>query len=222
MNGFAKGKPLISSSISRTRNRRSRWFRPLLWVSSIGLLALLAWCLSLYFVITKFEGTPKPGTPIDADVGIVLGARLWNDKPSPGLRERLDHALGLYRDGTFSHFIVTGGLDSGGATITEAEGMRDYLVGQGVPEASIIMDSLSRSTYENLIFAQEIMQRHDWSKAIIVTHDYHGSRAADIAKKVGLKPVQVSVTESHVLNMAYHQSREVMAYTKWLVTKLFL
>src|SRR4051812_38157522 len=128
MIGFAKGRPRASSSLSPLPNRRFRWIRTLLWLSFIGFLALLAWCLTLYLMITRFEGTPKPGTPISADVGIVLGARLWNDKPSPGLRERLDHALGLYRQGTFSHFIVTGGLDSDGATITEAEGMRDYLV----------------------------------------------------------------------------------------------
>ncbi|MNV95790.1 hypothetical protein D3C71_1907250 [compost metagenome] len=117
---------------------------------------------------------------------------------------------------------MTGGLDANGATITEAEGMRNYLIGQGVPAGAILMDSLSRSTYENLIFAQQIMKEHDWKSAVIVTHDYHGSRAADIAEKVGYHPVQVSITKSKVLKMSYHETREVLAYTKWLATKLFL
>jgi uncharacterized SAM-binding protein YcdF (DUF218 family) len=84
------------------------------------------------------------------------------------------------------------------------------------------MDSLSRSTYENLIYAQDLMEANEWSSAVIVTHSYHGSRAADIARKVGFSPVQVSVTDSKVLNIPYHQTREVLAYTKWLVSKLFL
>lgn len=222
MNGFAKGKGYPTSLIYAVPKRRPRWLKWTLWLVLAGAIALLAWCSTLYYWITRFEGTPAPGTPIRADVGIVLGATLWNDEPSPGLKERLDHALALYRSGTFKSFIVTGGLDANGATITEAEGMRNYLIGQGVPAGAILMDSLSRSTYENLVFAQRIMEEHDWKSAVIVTHDYHGSRAADIAEKVGYHPVQVSVTKSKVLKMSYHETREVLAYTKWLATKLFL
>lgn len=222
MRGFARGRLSASSSLHRIRKRRPVWLRTLLWLAAIGMLALLVWCSTLYYLITRFEGTPKAGNAMQADVGIVLGATLWNNKPSPGLRERLDHALKLYRSGAFDHFIVTGGLDDNGATLTEAEGMRNYLLEQGVPEPSIVMDSLSRSTYENLSFAQEIMDRHDWNTAVVITHDYHGSRAADIAKKLGFKPVQVSVTDSKVLQMSYHETREVLAYTKWLAEKMFL
>lgn len=211
-----------STLLTQEPKRRSKWLRMLLRLFAIGLVALLAWCGMLYYWITSFEGVPKSGNPSPADVGIVLGATLWNNEPSPGLRERLDHALALYRSGAFKSFIVTGGLDSNGATLTEAEGMRNYLIEQGVSRQSIYMDSLSRSTYENLDFAQEIMTQNEWDTAIIVTHSYHGSRAANIAKKLGFNPVQVSVTDSKVLKMSYHETREVLAYTKWLVTKIFL
>jgi len=202
--------------------RRGKWVRRGGWLAATGAIALIVWCLTLYAVIVRYEGSPSDGKPLPSDVGIVLGARLWNDQPSPGLKERLDLALRLYREGAFGNFIVTGGLDAQGATITEAEGMRNYLVSQGVPESVILLDTLSRSTYENLIFAQNLMDTHEWSTAVIVTHSYHGSRAADIAKKVGFSPVQVSVTDSEVLNVPYHQAREVLAYTKWLGMKLFL
>ncbi|XID94419.1 YdcF family protein [Paenibacillaceae bacterium WGS1546] len=207
----------MKAQLPRPRRSRIKW----LWrLAAAGAAALAIWCASVYAAIVRFD--PDEGELAPADVGIVLGARLWNDEPSPGLRERLDLALKLYREGLYDSFIVTGGLDAGGATITEAEGMRNYLVAQGVPEASIAMDTLSTSTYENLIFAQDLMEQNDWHTAIVVTHSYHGSRAANIAKKVGLEPVQVAVTESRVLNVPYHESREVLAYTKWLVTKAFL
>jgi uncharacterized SAM-binding protein YcdF (DUF218 family) len=199
-----------------------RWKRLLLRLAVSCILAGIIWCAVLYMLITRFEGVPKDGANLQAEVGIVLGATLWNDKPSPALRERLDHSLELYRKGTITSFIVTGGLDNNGATITEAEGMRNYLVEHGVPVEGIVLDSLSTSTYENLSFAQELMEQNDWKSAVIVTHNYHGSRAADIAKKLGFKPVQVSVTDSSVLNMNYHETREILAYTKWLVQKLFL
>jgi uncharacterized SAM-binding protein YcdF (DUF218 family) len=199
-----------------------RWKRILLRLTVSCILVGIIWCAALYILITRFEGVPKDGANLQAEVGIVLGATLWNDKPSPALRERLDHSLELYRKGTITSFIVTGGLDNNGATLTEAEGMRNYLVEHGVPVENIVLDSLSTSTYENLSFAQELMEQNDWKSAVIVTHNYHGSRAADIAKKLGFKPVQVSVTDSSVLNMNYHETREILAYTKWLVQKLFL
>jgi uncharacterized SAM-binding protein YcdF (DUF218 family) len=221
MRGISKGR-LSASSSPYARPRRSKWLRAFIWLGTVGLLALIVWCSSIYYLITHFHGAPKSGEPEQSDVGIVLGATLWDNEPSPGLRERLEHGLKLYHSGVFKHFIVTGGLDNNGATLTEAEGMRNYLLVQGVPEEAIVMDSLSRSTYENLSFAQEIMGRNGWKSAVIVTHNYHGSRAADIARQLGYDPVQVSVTDSKVLKMSYHETREVLAYTKWLLTKLFL
>jgi uncharacterized SAM-binding protein YcdF (DUF218 family) len=221
MRGLSKGR-LAASSSHYARSRRRKWLKPFIWLVTLGLLAFIVWCSWLLFLITHFNGVQESGGTGRSDVGIVLGATLWDNKPSPGLRERLDHGLELYRAGAFNRIIVTGGLDNNGSTLTEAEGMRNYLLGQGVPEKAILMDTLSRSTYENLLYAQEIMKRNGWKSAVIVTHNFHGSRAADIARKLGYDPVQVSVTDSKVLNMSYYESREILAYTKWLVTKLFL
>lgn len=194
----------------------------LLRIAAACLTALLIWCGIMYAIIVSFDGAEAADPGLRADVGIVLGASLWNDKPSPGLRERLEQALALYRAGVYSRMIVTGGLDAGGATITEAEGMRDYLIEQGVPADSILLDRESRSTYENLKFAQKIMTENGWRSAVVVTHDYHGARAADIARTLGYDPVLVSTTDSKVMNMAYHKVREVLAFSKWQLQKLRL
>lgn len=183
---------------------------------------LVIWCGFFYVRIITFKGVPSSEADFRADTGVVLGSKLWGDQPSPALRERLDYALTLYHAGKFEHFIVSGGLDAGGATLTEAEGMRNYLVAHGVPEERIALESESTSTYENLLFSREIMDDQGWRTAVIVTHLYHGSRTADIAAKLGYEPVAVQGTVSQVLNMAYHESREVLAYTKWMLQKLFL
>jgi uncharacterized SAM-binding protein YcdF (DUF218 family) len=221
MLGNNKARFLASSSM-KTRRRNSRLMRWFIRIALVGVLALVIWCSTLYFIITRFDGTPKGDTPLHADVGIVLGATLWNNEPSPGLRERLDHGLTLYRSGVFKSFIVSGGLDDNSATLTEAEGMRNYLIEQGVPTDAILMESLSRSTYENLVNSEKLMNDRGWSSAVIITHRYHGSRAANVAAKLGFKPVQVSITDTKVLKLSYHETREVLAYTKWLMTKLFL
>ncbi|WP_158602165.1 YdcF family protein [Cohnella endophytica] len=216
----------MTTNLYSPKRKRKKWLRVFFWAAAIGFVALVAWCASLYYVITHYEGTVRDevsvSTSARADTGIVLGATLWNDKPSPGLQERLNLALRLYREGAFEHIIVTGGLDDNGATVTEAEGMKRYLLEQGVPESAIMAEPLSRSTYENLVNSRKLMEDQGWRTAIIVTHNYHGSRAADIAKKLDFAPVQVAVTKSTVLKMSYHNTREVLAYTKWLGTKLFL
>ena len=52
--------------------------------------------------------------PVDAIV--VLGAAQYNGRPSPVLRARLDHALGLYREGLAPLIVVTGGVGRGDTT----------------------------------------------------------------------------------------------------------
>lgn len=212
--------PIDRAAYSASRRRRA--LRLTLWTAA-ALCALVAIvCSVLYARIVQFEGVRAEDAGLRADTGIVLGASLWNDKPSPGLRERLDQALRLYEAGVYPRIIVSGGLDAGGATITEAEGMRDYLVENGVPADAIYMDTESRNTYENLNFSQAIMEREGLRTAVVVTHRYHGARAADIARTLGYDPVRVSVTETKVMSIAYHRTREVLAFVKWQWTKLRL
>src|SRR5687767_12763688 len=96
MRGISKGR-LKASSSRYARRGSSKLLRSLIWVAVVGLLAVLIWCATLYYMVTRFEGIPKNSVDFQADVGIVLGAALWEDKPSPGLRERLDHSLELFR-----------------------------------------------------------------------------------------------------------------------------
>lgn len=206
---------------SRSHRRSFRPLRLMLWVAALLVILLMLDCGILYNRIIRFEGMSVDRAE-HADVGIVLGASLWNDRPSPGLRERLDLALTLYEAGVYSRIIVTGGLDAGGATITEAEGMRNYLVENGVPADVIKLEDASRSTYENLKYAQRIMDEENWRTAVIVTHRYHGARAADIAAALGYEQVQVGAADTKVMNLAYHQARETLAFVKWQWTKLRL
>lgn len=217
----SSGRAVRARRAQRERPIAKRLLKIALICAASGAAALLIWCSALLAIIMRYEGQPESSLK-HADVGIVLGASLWDDKPSPGLQERLDYALELYKAGDFDRFLVTGGLDSNGATITEAEGMRRYLLAKGVPDSDIVLEPKAHSTLENLKFSQAIMNTSGWHTAVIVTHQYHGSRAADIAKALHYDPVQVSVTDSRVLNMTYNRAREVLAYTKWLADKWLL
>jgi uncharacterized SAM-binding protein YcdF (DUF218 family) len=184
----------------------------------MGLLGV-AWIVYVQWKIDSFGERPFDGR---ADVGIVLGAALWNGEPSPALKERLDHALKLYEDGRFDTFIVTGGYDYPGAALSEAEGMRRYLTARGVPEDRIVLENAARNTYENLVFSRNLMAARGYRTAVIVTHSYHGARALDVARYLKYDDPAVSTTDSQVLNMAWHRTRETLAFTKWQADKLLI
>ncbi|AIQ47632.1 hypothetical protein R70723_18345 [Paenibacillus sp. FSL R7-0273] len=202
-----------------SRKRRSRLKRNLLIACVTLAAAGLLWC-AIVFNRVNSAATASPMVP--ADAGVILGMSMWGDKPSPGLKERLDYGLKLYKEGKFSRFIVSGGLDNPDYQYTEGQGMRNYLVEQGVPEEVILMENESTSTYENLKFSREIMQREGMTTAVIITHTFHGQRAIEMAAEFGYTSPQLGVTESQTMSMLKYKSREILAYTKWKIQQLFM
>ena len=195
--------------------RNRKWIRNFIFF--LTTLSVL-WIVYIQWMILSVQHQE----PIKSDIGIVLGAALWNDYPSPALQERLDAAYDLYTKGYYSTIIVSGGLDHNGATITEAEGMKQYLVDKGIPAHLIFMEDQSRSTYENILFSKRMMEDHHWNRAIIVTHEYHGARAWDIARYLELQESRIYTIKSNVLWMPWHKARETLAYTKWILQKYLL
>lgn len=208
-----------NSYLSSARDRRKArplYMRLLRW----GLvLAVLCICWFLFVLaqigsVERSQAVMTKDTP-QADVGIVLGAAMWGDRPSPGLEERLRHSLEQYEAGKFKIFLLTGGLDREDYKYTEAEGMANYLAERGVPREAMLLENKATSTYENLKFSQEIMKEHGFSSALIMTHTFHGNRALEIANALNYERPKLSLTKSNVLKPVPNTVREVLAYTKW-------
>ena len=62
-----------------------------------------------------------------ADAAIVLGAGVFRGRPSPVLRARIDHAIGLYNSGTVDKIIFTGGIGRNDS-LSEAEVSANYAI----------------------------------------------------------------------------------------------
>lgn len=131
----------------------------------------------------------------NADCAIVLGAAAWDKKPSPVLRERLNHAIDLYKDGDVRNLILTGGYGKG-AEFAESEVGLDYCVSQGVPRSAIRIDKESQSTIGNLKEAKEIMVLQGWSTALLVSDPWHLKRARRMAKDLDLRVFPSATTSS--------------------------
>ncbi|PZD93743.1 YdcF family protein [Paenibacillus sambharensis] len=200
-----------------TRGRRLR--RLALRIILAAVLLTVIWVGYLLWVINRFDPGPV-GESYDA--GIVLGASLWRDVPSPGLRERLDHALKLYEEGRFDTFILTGGYGGVRSRLAEAEGMRNYLLERGVPESDMLLETTSTSTYDNLLNSKAIMREHDIEKVVIITHEFHSARAYDIARYLNYPDADLSPAKSEVVPEHQQQPREVLAFTKWKIDSLLL
>ncbi len=176
------------------------------------IVAGVMWCGYLLWLINSFDASASYEK---ADAGIVLGAALWNDRPSPALKERLDFAFSLYEQGMVDKLILSGGLGSHGATKTEAQGMQDYLLAKGMPADKLLLENDAKNTYANLVYSQRIAQAEGMSKLLIISHDYHTARAREMARALDYGTFQVAGTASKVLNPVLNEAREVLAFTKW-------
>lgn len=146
-------------------------------VMGIGLVLLLTSCM-----VTATLKKPKENATV-----IVLGCRVYGERPSLMLTERLKAAYDYLIDNTDSMCIVSGGQGSD-EDISEAECMYRYLTDKGISKERLYKEERSTSTKENLIYSKEILERYQLNPNIaIVTNEFHEYRAGKIAKKLGLE-----------------------------------
>lgn len=183
------------------------------WLLTIALVFGLILSLIVgYFYLTISDYDDVPTNAPQADAGVILGAALWDGKPSPALLERLDAAVKLYKDKKVEYLIVSGGLEREG--VTEASVMKEYLVKNDVPQERILLEDKSTNTKQNLRYTKKLLEGTDLHSITIITHDYHMTRALQYAEQVGLKSPLVAPVHSKVLFMPYHKTRESLALIK--------
>lgn len=172
-------------------------------------------CL-LFFLYTSLYYFASLYDYIDADqkhrqAGIVLGAALWDNEPSPALKERLNLALQLLKQHKIDYLILSGG--KGKAKISEAEAMAQYLINRGISKERIILEAKSSNTKENMLYSAKLIQQYGFQEVYIITHDYHMFRALAYARKAKIQAAPAPV-HSTVLWPPFHKTRECLAMIK--------
>lgn len=181
------------------------WFR-------IAVLGILIFGLMFFFfiegmILSGFIGTPKS----QQGYIIVLGAQMKEEGPSNTLKKRLDKAIEYLVDNEETKVIVTGGQGSD-EPVTEAQGMFDYLVENGVAADRIIMEDQSYNTHENLMNSKDLIPQG--ANIGIVTSDFHMFRAYAIAKKEGYHNITGIPAASEGFLMINNLAREFLAVCK--------
>lgn len=176
---------------------------------------LLAWR------IYSFGNTSSDGR---ADAAVVLGAAVWTDQVSPVFKERINHAIDLYRTGRVRKLIFTGGQGNPGEP-TESAAARDYALQNGVPASDILIEEKSHTTYENIMYAKELADAHGIHNVLIVSDPLHMKRAMTMAEDAGLIAEASPTPSTRYQGLSSQMSllaHETYYYTGYLVRRPFL
>ncbi len=145
----------------------------------------------------------------DVDCILVLGCRVHGDEPSQMLYDRVMQGVELYKLGASTTLFMTG--DSRDRYYDETGVMSRLAEENGVPKENIIADKYGLSTYDSICRA---VKAYGFKKIIIVTQEYHLTRAVYIAKSFGIKAYGVASDPREYSGQAYRDIREIAARSK--------
>jgi uncharacterized SAM-binding protein YcdF (DUF218 family) len=177
-------------------------------IVGIGVVAFAAYAL----VRIWDEGSRSDDQPAGAIV--VMGAAQYDGLPSPVLRARLDHAIGLWEAGRAPIMVMTGGKQEGDRT-TEAAAATAYAVSHGVPADAILAETEGRTTEESLDRVRTLLAQHAIADAVFVSDPTHMLRVLRMASDRGIaatgSPTRTSPIESDALRRVEATVHEIGA-----------
>jgi uncharacterized SAM-binding protein YcdF (DUF218 family) len=164
-------------------------------------LTVLAICVAvvfsnpwLYKKVNLAWQTPKRNLlPTEQyETGILLTGMVQFDKYNEGFfgssADRFIQTAALYHTGKIKKILVTGGSGSLFRTyLSEAEYLRKAFIANAVPEKDIIVEPLSRNTYENAIFSKKIIDSLQLKPPfLLITSAQHMPRSNAVFKRAGI------------------------------------
>ena len=153
------------------------------------LIAGLGWAGFIAWRIARFGNEALVAEPEPAAAIVVLGAGVEGEEPSPIFEARLRHGVDLHQRGLAPFLILTGGFGTE-TQASEAEVGKSYALAAGVPESAILIETVSKTTLQNLKETDRLLDENDLGRDLILVSDpYHLLRATRMAKSLGLETV---------------------------------
>src|SRR5689334_4643365 len=142
-----------------------------------------------------------PLNDVAADAIVVLGCQLVSGgRPSGRLRRRVSLGVGLYRDGAAPLLLMSGG---GAGPATEASVMRDLAREAGVPETAVLLETVSRNTFENAAYTARVLRGMGKTRVVLVSDRMHLPRAARLFRRAGLEVLGVAGVPASSMRRAF-------------------
>jgi len=123
---------------------------------------------------------------------LVLGSQIRGKRLSPVLQDRVDAGISLMENSKGKKLLLSG--DHGQIYYDEVNAMRLYVLANApdIPEEDIFMDHAGFSTWDSMYRARDVFEVKD---LIIVTQQYHISRAVRMARSLGLDAVGYGINQ---------------------------
>ena len=150
-----------------------------------------------------------------ADAAIVLGAAVWDGKPSPVFEERINHAIKIYKSGQVKKVIFTGGIGSDDEK-SEAQVAKEYAINHGVSIGDILIEDKSTLTVENLRFSASLLNSNNLSLVLIVSDPLHMKRAMTIVADLDINALP-SPTETSRYQSYSSRSKMLVSETYYYI-----
>ena len=152
-------------------------------ILAVMLLAALVWSVYVYQQIADV-GNRDEAVPSDAIA--VFGAAEYSGRPSPVFHARLDHAVDLYQKQIAPYVITLGGGGDKDSGNTEGGVGRDYLLAKGVPLTSILAETRSIDTEQQVHRLAAIAREHNFKHIVVVSDATHLFRIRELCQDAGL------------------------------------
>lgn len=193
-----------------TKGRVRRGVLALLCLAVLG--AALALGISAYMTATTRDRilSPEDAPPEGLDCVLVLGCGVRPDgSPTPMLASRISRSVELYETGWADKLLMSG--DNSREDYNEVGTMEAEAIAQGVPQGDIVTDHAGFSTYDSLYRARDIFGAE---RVVIVTQEYHLSRALYLAEALGLEAWGVAAAPRNDAGQIGRDFREILARDK--------
>lgn len=177
-----------------------------------ALLLALALGVNGYVVLSTRDRVLSlaEGPPGEVDCILVLGCGVYADgSPTPMLYDRLTRGVELYGAGWGDRLLLSG--DNRSVYYNELATMYQVSRDLGAPGEAIVLDYAGLSTYDSLYRARDIF---GVERLVIVTQDYHLSRALYLARALGLEAWGVAAEGEDRPGQLYRELREILARDK--------
>lgn len=123
------------------------------------------------------------------DVILLLGSRLHDDgTPDLNVLARIRMAAELWKKGVAQVIVASGykGFNSEHHNTTQADVMAEFLIQFGIPDACIIREDKSETTWENIQNTKKLLNKEHFTAAV-ATSDTHMRRSLYMCKLQGIQ-----------------------------------
>lgn len=184
---FAVFQPAVLSMLTRLCSHRAG--KVLLYsIAVLAVIAVLVCAVISGFMLHKICYQPSQ----EPQAMIVLGCKVYGDRPSRMLQHRLEAAYDYLTEHPDTVAVVSGGQGAD-EEISEALCMYRYLTDRGIAADRILMEDKSTSTEENFAFSADLLRDRgiEPERLAVATDGYHQLRASMLASELGMDTAAV-------------------------------